>query len=145
MSTIVEILIIWIVVGFFLGLIVGRFIDRNGRRAIFFALALAGSASSVSAQPINWSAYTVMAAGNVADLWTTQSALSSGRAHEGNPALSRQGIGTITVAKTCGVAVIGVAMRLLETHGHAKAARILGWMDGGVTFTAALHNQRVGR
>lgn len=138
----------WIAASFILGPIVGKFISR-GKGLVLVALVLAGSAVPVSAEgrfsAIDWSAYSVMVAGNVADLWTTQSALASGRAHEGNPALQRQGIGTITVAKVCGVVAIGVAMRTLAQHGHPKVARVLGFVDGGVTFTAAMHNQQVGR
>lgn len=137
----------WIAASFILGPIVGKFISR-GKGLVLVALVLAGSAS-VSAEgkfsAIDWSAYSVMVAGNVADLWTTHDALSSGRAHEGNPVLARQGIGTITVAKVCGVVAIGVAMRTLAQHGHPKVARALGFLDGGVTFTAAMHNQQVGR
>lgn len=144
MSYIIAVLAIWIAASVVLGFLTGRFIDR-GHGVILLAILL-GSASSASAQPApNWSAYTVMAAGNVADLWTTKIALDSGRAHEGNPALERQGIGTITVAKTVGVLAITAVMRLLETHGHQKAAKILGYADGAVTFGVSAHNLKVVR
>lgn len=109
---------------------------------ILLILPLLLIASTASADP---KPYAVMLAGNVADLWTTKVALDTGRAHEGNPALSRQGIGTITIAKTCSVAVITLAMRVLETHGHPKVAKAIGYIDGGVTFGAAAHNLAVVR
>lgn len=144
MTYIIKAVAIWIAASFVLGAFVGRYIDR-GHGVILF-LILLGSASSASAQPApNWSAYSVMAAGNMADLWTTKIALDSGRAHEGNPALERQGIGTITVAKTCGVAVVVVAMRYLETHGHPKVAKTLGFIDGAVLFGVSAHNLQVVR
>lgn len=144
----IEGLALWTVAGIVVGLFLGRIFDHGDRWGLVLVILL-GCASSASAQTHMqkpaWSAYTVLVAGNVADLWTTQAALASGRGYEGNPALWKQGIGQIAIAKTGGVLVLVGAMRFLETHGHPKIARALGFIDGGVTVSAALHNTRVGR
>lgn len=92
---------------------------------------------------VDWTAYSVMVAGNVADLVTTQRALSRGGI-EANPILGSRG-STITVRKAGLVAGVALGMRWLETHGHPRAARILGYVDGGAMLGLALRNARVGR
>lgn len=100
---------------------------------------------SVSAQTFDVKPYAVMLAGNMADLWTTKVALDTGRAHEGNPALNHQGMGRITAVKVGGVSFFIFAMRVLETHGHPKAARLMGYIDGGAMFGVVAHNLAVVR
>ncbi len=89
-------------------------------------------------------AYLTMLAGNGADLVTTQQAFQRG-AHEGNGLTSTSRIGPLAASKVSFTLGLGLAMHLLDTHGHKRAARALGFVDGGVTFGVALHNHGVGR
>lgn len=111
--------------------------------AMFAAAPPAQAQSSPPKPSIGPAPYIVMIAGNVADLWTTKAAMDTGRAHEGNPAWVRQDIGTLTAVKIGGVIAIAVIMLMLETHGHPRAAKILGYMDGGLTVGVSAHNWRV--
>lgn len=134
----------WFVASLLFGIVVGKAI-RHGQRVVLI-LACLSFAASLSAQEItpDWTAYTVMVCGNVADLWTTQQAFSRG-GHEGNGITATSQIGPLAVSKVSAVVGVGLAMRLLERHGHPKLARAIGFIDGGVTFSAALHNRGVGR
>lgn len=87
--------------------------------------------------------YVVMVSGNVADLWTTKTALETGRAHEGHPAWDHQAIGPLTAVKVSKIAASVVIMRLLEMHGHPKAAKWIGYLDGSFTLLISAHNYTV--
>lgn len=89
-------------------------------------------------------AYLAMTAGNGADLATTQQAFQRG-AHEGNGLTSTTRIGPLAASKVSFTVGLALAMRLLDAHGHPTAARVLGFVDGGVTFGVAAHNFGVGR
>lgn len=134
----------WFVFSCLLGIAVGKTI-RFGQRAVLVAACLC-FASSASAQEIkpDWTAYTVMVTGNVADLWTTKAAFDAG-AREGNGLTTTSRIAPLALSKVSAVVGIGLAMRLLEQHGHPRIAKALGFVDGGVTFGAAVHNRRVAR
>lgn len=134
----------WFVLSLIVGIALGKAI-HFGQRAVLIAACLC-CASSASAQEIkpDWTAYTVMVSGNVADLWTTQQAFNRG-GHEGNGITATSQIGPLAVSKVSAVVGVGLAMRLLERHGHPKLAKFVGFIDGGVTFSAALHNRGVGR
>lgn len=87
--------------------------------------------------------YCVLIAGNVADLVTTQRALSRG-AIEGNPALGSSA-GRIATQKALGTAGTAVVMYWLARSGHPTIAKWIGYVNGSVMFAAALHNQQVRR
>lgn len=146
MHTILTIVGIWFALSVVLGLCVGRAI-AYGSRSVIVAACVA-SASPVAAQERppapDWPAYSVMVAGNVADIWTTHQAFSRG-AQEGNGLTSTQRIGSIAISKACAVFAVGMTMRLIERHGHPRIAKAVGWFDGSVTFGAALHNHRIAR
>lgn len=106
-------------------------------------LALVSTAASAQDAPaLHLAPYTVMVAGNVADLWTTKAAFDAG-AHEGNGLTSTTRIAPIALSKACFAVGLGLAMRQLERHGHPRIAQLLGYVDGGVTFAAAAHNARL--
>lgn len=92
----------------------------------------------------DWTAYSVMVAGNVADLVTTKQAFDRG-AVEKNPVLSGRGFGEIVAVKAVSVFVASLMVHRLQAQGHPRAARIAAWFDGGVGFTVAIHNARVAR
>lgn len=137
---------IWCVVSLLLGLFVGRVIAiRNG--VVIVAACVAG-ASTVSAQERvptpAWPAYSVMVVGNVADIWTTHQAFGRG-AQENNGITTTSRIGLLALSKVSAVIAVGMAMRLLERHGHPRIARVVGILDGGATAAAAVHNHRTAR
>ena len=43
------------------------------------------------------------------------------------------------------VSGMAVTMHLMVAHGHPKAARVVGFLNGGIAWGAALHNIRVAR
>lgn len=109
-----------------------------------FALFVAASAhAQTEPRFANLAPYVVMVGGSVADLWTTKIALDTGRAHEGNPAWDHQAIGPLTAVKVSKIAASVVIMRILERHGHAKAAKWLGYLDGSFTLLVSAHNYKV--
>lgn len=125
-----------------------RALRRSRVAVVALAVTWGGCASAPAANRppragIGLRPYVVMVGGNAADLTTTHAALETGRGHEGNPAWRRRDIGTLTVAKIGGVAALAVVMRTLETHGHPRAAKILGYVDGALTFGVAAHNGRI--
>lgn len=136
----------WMLVSVGLGIIIGRCIAFGSRRAVLVAICLAG-ATTASAQERprpDWTAYSVMVGGNVADLWTTHQAFQRG-AHEGNGITSTNQIVPLALSKACATFAIGMTMRLLERHNHPRIAKVIGYLDGGVTFAAARHNHGVAR
>lgn len=117
------------------------------RGALVAVLVLVGSAPADGQTPAprpDWASYGVMVGGNVADIWTTGQAFQRG-AHEGNGITSTNRIGPLAVSKACAVVAIAVAMRLLERRGHPTIARVVGYLDSGVTVAAAVHNTKVAR
>jgi|GEM_PF-6992891 len=92
----------------------------------------------------NLAPYIVMISGNVADIVTTQQAFSRG-AHEGNGLTDTNKIGVLALQKASFTFAVGLAMHLLETHGHPKAAKALGYIDGSITWGVAAHNHGVAR
>mgnify|MGYP001617764181 FL=1 len=86
--------------------------------------------------------YAAVVAGNVADLQTTKAAFARG-AHEGNGFTATTNILPIAAAKISFMAGTMLAMRALETHGHPRWAKVIGYVDGGATFLAAWHNRGV--
>lgn len=146
MNTILTVIGIWLLVSALLGLVVGRAI-AFGSRTVMVAACVAGAASASAQERIaspDWTAYSVMVAGNAADLWTTRQAFQRG-AHEGNGITSTTRIGWLAVSKASAVLAVGMTMRLLERRGHPRIARVVGYLDGGATFAAAIHNHRVAR
>lgn len=108
-------------------------------------------AATVGAQPLVLKApvvgpapYAVMVLGNVADLWTTQQAFTRG-AVEGNGMIGGNPIVKIAAMKVSFTFAVALAMKTLAAHGHPKAARVLGYVDGGLTFAVSAHNHRVAR
>lgn len=88
--------------------------------------------------------YIVMVSGNVADIVTTGQAFNRG-AHEGNGITSTNQIAPLALSKACAILGMGLTMRLLELHGHPRLAKAVGYLDGGITFGAAIHNTKVAR
>lgn len=105
---------------------------------------VSGNRSPQLSVPIGPLPYLIMVAGNVADLWTTKAAFERG-AVEGNGIASGRPLLEIGLSKASFTVGIALAMRLLETHGHPRAARVLGYMDGSLTFGIAAHNAGVQR
>jgi len=97
-----------------------------------------------ASRAINLTPYVLMVAGNAADLWTTKAAFDRG-AQEANSIMAGLSIGQIAVAKGATTAGMVILMRFLETHGHPRVAKVIGYVDAGATFTAAAHNHRVQR
>ncbi len=91
--------------------------------------------------------YVVLVSGNVADIVTTSQCFNRGRCSEGNggPLEGTRNIVPLTLTKGIFVGCLGYLMHSLETHGHPRIAKVIGYVDGGVTFAAAMHNTRVAR
>ena len=88
--------------------------------------------------------YIAMLLGELADLGTTLDAITSGRGREANP-LMGSSPKRIALTKLIGTGGITGLMRLLDNQDHDKAAKILGYADGGLKGAIAVHNARVGR
>ena len=111
---------------------------------VLIALLVAAPVSAQERPRIDWPSYAVMVSGNVMDLWTTHRAFQRG-AVEGNGFVSGQSIKTLIATKASFVFGLTVLMRHLEQTGHPRAAKVLGYIDGGVTWGVAAHNTRVMR
>lgn len=88
--------------------------------------------------------YVALVSGNIADLWTTKDGLNRG-AVEWNPLFANMSFTGIAATKAILVSGMAVTMHLMATHGHPKAARVVGFLNGGIAWGAALHNIRVAR
>jgi hypothetical protein len=64
---------------------------------------------------------------------------------EGNGLIGGRPLLTLTLAKASFTAALVLTMHELATHGHPRAARLVGYLDGGLTFGVAVHNTRVAR
>lgn len=128
-------------VSFLIGLFSGR-IQRVLTVCILSCLAasLSRSASAQSLKPIS---YGVFVSGQIADLHSTQAALSRG-AHEVNPLL-RGSFPSIVVKKSLLSAGVLLGSWYLDRHHHEKLANAIRFVGGGVPMVAAIHNNRVGR
>jgi len=113
-------------------------------RVLTLAAALLLSAVVAPAQETTPSRahYVWMIAGNAADLWTTRQAFQRG-AVEGNGIVTGRPFGVLTASKVSFVTGLTLAMRLLETHGHPRAAKVLGYVDGTIAFGVTAHNGTV--
>ena len=90
--------------------------------------------------------YVVLIGGNVADVVTTQQCLQRIGCHELNQAFGQYPSATrLIVAKSISAGAMIVLMRVFETHGHPRLAKFMGYVGGGVTFAAAVHNTGVAR
>lgn len=87
--------------------------------------------------------YVTVAVASYADWKTTDNALATGQFHEGQPTVYRQDMRTITILKASQVATIVTVMWALQKTGHPKAAKFVGYLDGGVAGGAAVHNWRL--
>ena len=81
---------------------------------------------------------------NAADLTTTYQAFNRG-AVEGNHIVAGQPRVTLALTKASATAAVVLAAKLLDEHGHPRAARVVAFVDAGVTCAAAAHNTRVAR
>jgi hypothetical protein len=89
--------------------------------------------------------YLVLTVGNVVDLVTTLESLHSGRGREGNPLWSSANPAGFVVIKTASTLSIAYAMRQLASHGHARAAKVVGYTMGFTLIGVGVHNAMVGR
>lgn len=89
--------------------------------------------------------YTVLIVGQMADLTTTLESLHSGRGKEGNALWSSAGTVGFVVIKTSSALAMGLAMRQLASHGHPRAAKVLGYSAGFALMGVGISNARVGR
>jgi hypothetical protein len=107
-------------------------------------LAVSATASAQERRSIfDVSPYVVMVGGNAFDIKTTKDCFDTGRCHEGNGLTSTNQIVPLALSKASATLAVGLAMRLLERHGHTRIAKIIGYVDGSVTFAAAAHNYRL--
>lgn len=106
-----------------------------------FALFVAASAHAQSLSEI--APYVAVAIGSYADWKTTDDALATGRFHEGQPTVYRQDMKTIAILKVSQVVTVVSIMWALRKTGHTKAAKFVGYMDGGVAGGAAVSNWRL--
>lgn len=88
--------------------------------------------------------YAALIAGNTADLVSSRQAFDRG-AGEVNPMLEFVGSSKvgITITKIAVTAVLVYEMRYLSRHGHPKAAKWLGYLDGAAMGAVALNNRLV--
>lgn len=84
------------------------------------------------------------AAGNGADMLSTQHAIDSGAGQEGNPLLPKSPWAIDGVKGAATVGELGLE-HWLQTHGHEKLALGLGLGIGGLGAGMAAHNMGVGR
>jgi len=85
--------------------------------------------------------------GAAADIWTTDRALASGRAREGNPIFGDMGRGGIAMTNAAINAALALLLDRLAKRSPTldKVATIGGLVGGGAKGVAAIHNMRVGR
>ena len=111
---------------------------------VLIALLVAAPVSAQERPRIDWPSYAVMVSGNVADLVTTRAAFKRGGI-ENNGFLSGQPMKTLIVSKASFVLGLAVLMRHLERTGHPRAAKLIGYIDGGVTWGVAARNTTIMR
>jgi hypothetical protein len=111
--------------------------------AVLLFVSLAVSAHAQERMPLSLS-IGVNAAGTVADLYTTHQALGRG-AQEAFGAEAGGGMPRIIALRVGAAAVFTYLQLYLDTHGHQKAARWVGFGAGGAGFAAAWHNTQVMR
>ena len=88
--------------------------------------------------------YLAMAGGNGLDLGSTLSGLNRPGTREANPVFGGSKA-AIVAGKAGGSVLIAAIMRALAKKGHPKAAKMLGYLDGGAMGAVGLHNLRQGR
>ena len=113
-------------------------------KVLLIALALLLVATPVTAQPARIAPYVAMVSANAADLWTTKLAFDRG-AVEGNGFVCCRPMKTLIVAKSAWVLALANVMHLLESRGHPKWAKAIGYIDASVLFGVSAHNHRVAR
>lgn len=103
---------------------------------IVMALLLAGR---VHAEPLKIS-YAVLAAGQLADIKTTQHTVAAGCV-ESNPLIGAEAtMPRLITLKLVTLAPTIIGMAVLERHGHPKIARRLGYVMGALGGGAAVWN-----
>lgn len=137
MMLLMKIALGWFVLAGLVGVLVGKIIRNGGAVIVILALASPVHAQDVTPR-IDWTAYSVLVAGNVADLVTTQRVFAQGGS-EADPLLGHA-LPRIIATKAIMVSITALGMRALETHGHPKVASWLGLFSGGVGVAAAVHN-----
>lgn len=95
-------------------------------------------------KPSLWPAALSTIAGNAADTISTWDALSSGRAHEGNPMLPKSPAAIAGVKAAMTVPELLLEKKLNDS-GHSTAAKVLGLAIGGLGAGIAMRNSRVGK
>ena len=91
--------------------------------------------------------YVAVVAGNAADVLSTNAAFQRG-AVEVNPITGFVGssnIAPILIEKVAVTVTIIAAMRYYASHGHPKAAKVIGYLDGAGMLAVSAHNARVNR
>ncbi len=81
-------------------------------------------------------------AGNAADLGTTIQVIGFNGGHEMNPLLGSK-LATIIPLKIALTAWQVYSVRKLSREGHPNAAKVLGALIGGFSFSLAVHNESV--
>lgn len=110
-----------------------------------FVLALCIAAPASAQERIGRLPYAVLVAGQASDLITTLESLHSGRGREGNALWSSSGTAGFVAIKTSSALAMGFAMKQLASHGHPRAAKVLGYVSGFALVGVGVHNARVGR
>lgn len=102
-------------------------------------------AETVPPAPIGRLPFAVLVAGQASDLITTLESLHSGRGREGNVLWASSSTAGFVAIKTSSALAMGFAMHQLASHGHPRAAKVLGYVSGFALLGVGVHNARVGR
>lgn len=90
--------------------------------------------------------YLALFSGNTADVVTTHQAFSRGAFEtQGFVTAGTQNLATVTASKVIITSALTVVMHTLDQRGHRKIAAVIGFVDGGASFAAAMHNNGVRR
>lgn len=111
---------------------------------LFFSARVAAQQKGEDNSPLLNLSYGVLIAGNIADIGTTQEAFSRG-AHESVGLLTAgtQDIKTIAISRIIIVSGLAYLMHSAQKHDHPTLAKMIGFIDGGLTLGAAIHNTNV--
>ena len=93
----------------------------------------------------NLAPYVVFIGGETADAVTTAQAIHRGGHEAFNGVAPNQSVGPLLLQKALVGLSTSALMRICEQRGHARLAHGIGYLDGALMFTYAIHNARVGR
>ena len=108
---------------------------------LFTAVPAAAQQEESDPHAVGAAPYVYFAIGNVVDTAGTL----YGKAHgniELDPALNG-GTARIITVKVASSLAFAAVMKLFADHGHAKVAKILGYVGGSVTLGAGVNNVRI--